>query len=488
VTSIIPQRSEIVIVGAGFSGLGMAIQLKRNGFNDFLVLERGEDVGGVWRENTYPGCACDIESHLYSFSFYQNPNWSRIYSGQQEIWDYLRECVKHFGLGPQIRFNHDLESARWDETSKTWKLKTSKGDYEAQHLISAVGALNDPFIPTIDGLSDFKGKTFHSSRWDHKYPLEGKKVAVIGTGASAIQFIPQIQPKVEKLTVFQRTPAWVLPRHDRAVTEKEKNKLRRFPLFQKFWRARLFWLHESYGLAFRHPKLSEQTRVVALKNLKKRIKDPNTRAKLIPDYKIGCKRILISDDYYPALAKENVEIVTENVQSIKANGIVTSDGKHRDVDAIIFGTGFRVTEFHFAKLLFGVNGESLYEKWKGSAHAYRGTMTSGFPNLFSLLGPNTGLGHNSVLLMVEAQIEFVLKALRHMKRNHVSSIDVKKEPERRYMEQVDKKSKSTVWLAGCKSWYLDKTGRNSVLWPGSVVAFQRKIPKFEANDFHEVRT
>ncbi len=453
----------IVIVGAGFSGLGMGIRLKKAGISNFIILERAMDVGGVWRENTYPGCACDVESHLYSYSFAPNAKWSHLFSSQNEIWRYLQNCARHFGLIENIRFDHELKRAEWDEAQNRWRLETSQGKITAEKLILATGALNQPYIPD---LGNFKGEWFHSSRWDDSISLKGKRVAVIGTGASAIQFVPRIQPEVEKLFLFQRTPPWILPRRDYEISERMKRLFNWVPCFLKLWRWRLYWLRETYGIAFRHPKEMEKGRKVAVRHLHRQIKDPKLREQLTPGYTMGCKRILLSDDYYPALTQPNVEVI---------HGAWGE--KKRDVDVIILGTGFRVTEFPFSKYIFGKEGKSLFEVWQGSAKAYRGTVIAGFPNLFGLLGPNTGLGHNSVLLMLEGQLRMVMKLLKYRR------IEVKAEAQEQYTAQLDRQSKSTVWLSGCKSWYLDKAGRNSTLWPLSVTRYLWRMHFLRKKDF-----
>ncbi len=476
------------MVGAGFCGIGMAIQLKRHGYQDFVVLERAEGVGGVWRENTYPGCACDIESHLYSFSFAPNAHWTSLFPGQEEIWKYLRDCVDRFQIGSHIRFGHELIEARWEKNSNRWRIETPHGIFHARILITATGALNLPSVPDLPGLSRFQGKRFHSAEWDHTVDLIGKRVAVIGTGASAIQFVPEVQKRAAKTVLFQRTPAWVLPRNDHPLTNRQKKWFRRFPILQKIERLRLYLYHEAFGVAFRKSKYMEKAKSVALRHMKQAVKDPGLRAKLTPNYMMGCKRILISDDYYPALAQSNVEVVTERISEIRERSVVTSDGTEREVDVLIFGTGFRVSDFVFAKCVYGSRGHSLLDGWNGSATAYRGTMSAGFPNWFCLLGPNTGLGHNSILLMVEPQMKLILKALRYMRRKQVAFLDVKPEAEKRYVEFVDERSRQTVWLSGCKSWYLDKTGRNSTLWPMSVGQFRRKTVSFRPSDFQRVRS
>ena len=336
-----------VIVGTGFAGLGMAIKLKQSGERDFLVLEKAGEVGGTWRDNHYPGCACDVQSHLYSFSFEPNPGWSRMFSPQPEIWAYLRQCAAKHGLYPHIRFQAELSEARWDEEARLWRLKTGDGQrLAARVLVSGTGGLSRPAYPTgIKGLGTFAGKTFHSQDWDHGYDLRGKRVAVIGTGASAIQFVPQIQKQVARLDLYQRTPPWIVPKPDRPISDGERRLFRRLPLAQKLYRTAIYWMLEARVLGFAiNPKLMKLIQRIALAHIHRQVKDPALRAKLTPDYVIGCKRVLISNDYYPALAQPNVEVVTDGIREVRAHGIVGADGVERKIDAIIFGTGFHAVD------------------------------------------------------------------------------------------------------------------------------------------------
>ena len=480
-----PPHSSVVIIGSGFSGLGMAINLKRQGFEDFVVLERASDVGGVWRDNLYPGCACDVESYLYSFSFAPNPHWTRTFSPQNEIWDYLRDCAKRFDVLKNIRFQEELVKASWDEQAQHWAVETSKGLLTTNILISGTGAFSEPLIPSFPGFKNFKGASFHSSSWNHDFDLTGKKVAVIGTGASAIQFIPKIQPQVSQLTVYQRTPPWIMPKADRPIKAEEKARFERMPILQKAARLLIYGWRETYGTTFRHPKLMGFGKDMALHHMHKRIKDPALIEKLTPTYQIGCKRILLSNDYYPALAKPNVDVITDSIEDITATGIVTKDGKHQEFDAIIWGTGFKVTDFAIAHRIHGRDGQSLSAQWKGSASAFLGTSIPGFPNFFTLLGPNTGLGHSSVILMIEAQIELVMESIAYIRKNKFAAIEPKPERELAFIKELDRRSAGTVWvLGGCQSWYLDSKGRNSTLWPGSIGAFKRRILPFKKNEYN----
>ncbi len=469
---------DTVIVGSGFAGLGMAIRMKQQGMDDFVVLERAGDVGGTWRDNTYPGAACDVPSNLYSFSFAPNPHWSRTFSAQPEIQAYLQGCADRFGIGPHLRFHHEVRGCRWDGDTRRWTIETSQGDYEARVLISATGALSEPALPNIPGIENFAGKTFHSSRWDHDHDLSGERVAVIGTGASAIQFVPQIQPKVGHLSVFQRTAPWVMPRWDRAFTPTERWLFRNVPLTQRLSRLGIYWGREGSALGFAYqPKALKSAQRFALRHLARQVPDPALRAKLTPDYTMGCKRILISNDYYPSLSQPNVDVVTDAISEVRAHSVVTADGVEHPVDTIVFGTGFQVTEFPGAAHIFGRQGESLQQHWGEGMHAHKGTTVPGFPNLYLLVGPNTGLGHTSQVFMIESQITYVLDALRQVP---TGVAEVSPAAEDAWNDKVQTAMARTVWTTGgCRSWYLDKNGRNTTLWPGFTFDFRRRLRRFD---------
>ncbi|MEV0567184.1 NAD(P)/FAD-dependent oxidoreductase [Dactylosporangium sp. NPDC050588] len=472
----------IAIVGAGFGGLGAAIRLKQRGHDDFVVFERAADLGGTWRDNSYPGCACDVPSHVYSFSFALNPTWSSTYSPQPEIWQYLRSCADRFGLRPSIRFDTDVRLACWDAAAGHWRIETSRGEWTADVLISAGGPLNEPVVPKLAGLETFRGETFHSSRWNHDLDLTGRRVAVIGTGASAIQFVPAIQPAVARLTLFQRTAAWVMPRNERPLRRWEHTLYKRIPGSQRLMRMIVYWAIESTVIGFLRPPVMRLAQRIALRNLRSAVTDPALRAKLTPDYAMGCKRVLKSNAYYPSLTRDNVDVVTEPIAEVRPQGIVTRDGVEHEVDTIIFGTGFHVTDLPIAERVRGRDGRSLAEVWQGSPQAYRGTTVAGFPNLFLLLGPNTGLGHNSVVLMIEAQIEYVLGALKTLDR--ARSIEPRAEAQGAFTAAVDRRMAKTVWATGgCSSWYIDTTGRNSTLWPGSTWRFRQRMKRFDVTAY-----
>ena len=497
-----PVEVEIAIIGAGFAGLGMGIRLKQKQIHDFLIFERADVVGGVWRDNTYPGCGCDVESHLYSFSFAPNAKWSRVFSRQAEIWQYLRDCTERFGLRPHLKLRHAFESAHWDTAANRWRIETSQGTYLARVMISAMGAFSEPSYPQIPGLGSFKGEIFHSAELNHSCDFKDRNVAVIGTGASSVQFIPELQPMAQKLTVFQRTPAWIMKRYDREWRPNELKKFARVPGLLKLSRARYYIIRELFGLTFRYPRFIGFGKAMAMHQMTKVIKDPVLREKLTPQYTIGCKRILLSNNFYPALAQPNVSVETSPIVEIRAHSIVTQSKEQahgqsenqfsaqveHPVDVIVLGTGFQVTDFPLAKRVFGKARVSLDEIWKGSPQAYLGTTAVGFPNFFFLLGPNTGLGHTSVVLMIEAQIEHTLKAIRFLQKHDWPLLEPREQKQREFINQVDEDSRKTVWLSGCKSWYLDRSGRNSSLWPRGVGAFWRRTSPFRRRDYKIEKT
>ncbi len=479
-----PVHVHVAIVGSGFGGLGAAIRLKEKGIVDFLIFERGDDVGGTWRDNSYPGCGCDVPSHLYSFSFAPNPDWSRRFSPQPEILEYLRGCATRYGIMPYIRFGHTVTGCTWDESQQRWHVETSKGSFTATVVIGAAGGLSTPSVPKIPGLDRFRGKAFHSATWDHAADLTGKDVAVIGNGASAIQFVPEIQPKVAKLYTFQRTPAWILPRANEAVSDRAKATFRSFPPAQLAARAAIYATTEVFGLGFRHPSLMKPVQRLALKYLEHAVPDPALRAKLTPNYTIGCKRILFSTKYLPALSKPNVEVVTDGIREVLPTGIVTADGRERHADAIIFGTGFEVTETPFAKHVSGRGARTLSQVWSGSPQAHLGLSVTGYPNFFLILGPNTGLGHTSIIYIIESQIEHIVSAICYMREHGLATVEPRAEAQAAFIADVDRRMKTTVWNAGgCASWYIDKTGRNSTLWPDATWRYRRRVQRFEPSEY-----
>jgi cation diffusion facilitator CzcD-associated flavoprotein CzcO len=475
----------IAIVGSGFSGLGMAIRLKQEGNDDFVVLERDSEVGGTWWANTYPGCACDVPSHLYSFSFAPNPDWPETYSTQPEIGAYLRRCADEFGIRPHVRLNTNVTEAAWNEDEQRWEIETSTGTVHARFVIAGVGPLAEPKIPDIPGLDSFEGATFHSARWNHDHDLKGEKVASIGTGASAIQLVPAIQPDVEKLHVFQRTAPWIFPHNGRPITKAERRLYRRFPILQKLVRAGVYVGREGAVLGFvKNPKILKAVEKLAEAHRRKGIgDDPELLDKVRPDYSMGCKRILPSNRWYPTLTKDNVELVTSPIKEVKPRSIVTEDGAEHEVDTIIFSTGFHVSDMPVGNYVRGRDGRSLAETWDGSAQAYLGATVHNFPNMFLLLGPNTGLGHNSMVYMIESQIAHVLAALHELETRGASTIEVRREVQERFNDEVQENMVGTVWESGCSSWYKDEHGRNVTLWPDWTWKFRRRLRSFDPTDY-----
>lgn len=477
------ERHRIVVIGTGFAGIGMAVRLKQAGYDDFVVLERAEDVGGTWRDNTYPGCRCDVPSHLYSFSFAPNPDWSSTFSPQPEIEDYLRNVTESYGVRPHIRFGNTVESAHW--VDGTWEITTNQQTFTADIVLSGMGPLAEPSSPKLPGIEDFEGEVFHSARWSHDLNLSGRKVAVIGTGASAIQFVPAIQPEVEELHLFQRTPPWVMPRPDRKITAAEKAIYRRFPLVQKAVRAGIYWGRESMVLGFaKLPAIMKQAQKVAEKHLAHQVRDPLLRAKLTPDFTLGCKRVLISDDYYPALARPNVEVVTDGIAEVTPSGIVTTEGVKHEVDTIVYGTGFKVTDLPVMDMVHGRDGVSLREAWVDGMEAHLGTAIAGFPNFFMLIGPNTGLGHSSMVFMIESQIAYILDALKTMDAQGLREVEVRRDVQRAFVDGVRSSMRNTIWTrGGCTSWYLDSEGRNTTLWPSFTFRFRQLTRRFDPDEY-----
>jgi cation diffusion facilitator CzcD-associated flavoprotein CzcO len=475
----------VAVVGAGFAGLGAAIALERAGI-DHLVLERADDVGGTWRDNRYPGCRCDVPSHLYSFSFALNPDWSETYSPQPEIFAYLRKTAERHGVVDRVRFGAEVHHAEWVAAEQRWRIETATGTITADHLILGNGPLAEPAIPDLPGLDTFEGTTFHSARWRSDHDLTGERVAVIGTGASAIQFVPEIQKVVGKLTVFQRTPPWVLPHRNRRISDGERALYRRIPAAQRFVRGLVYWSRELFVTGMlRNTKTLEGMAKLARKHIADQVPDPELRAKVTPDYKPGCKRLLPSNDWYPALSQPNVEVVTEKVIEVRPHSIVTADGVEHEVDTIIFGTGFRVTDNPVAERVQGADGRSLAEQWtETSMQAYLGTTIPRFPNFFILAGPNTGIGHTSLVVMIEAQLTYVVDAIRTADANGIGAIEVRRTASDRFNAEVQRKAEKTVWnTGGCASWYLDDQGRNTTLWPDYTFRFVRRTRRFDARSY-----
>jgi cation diffusion facilitator CzcD-associated flavoprotein CzcO len=478
------EHVRIAIVGSGFAGLGMAIRLKNAGIEDFVVLERADDVGGTWQANTYPGCQCDVPSHLYSFSFQPNPAWTRTYSRQAEIWDYLRGCAERYGIGPHLRLHHELRGATWDEARRSWHVETSGAELTCDLLIDATGPLSQPAVPPIRGLRRFEGAVFHSAEWDHDHDLTGERVAVIGTGASSIQLVPRIQPKVGALHVFQRTAPWIMPHTDRPTTRFERRLYRRLPLAQRIVRAAVYAGRETFVLGFaKRPEMARPAERLARLHLRRQVRDRALRRKLEPDFRLGCKRVLISNEWYPALTQPNVELVTDRISHVDGRRIVLADGSFREVDTIILGTGFHVTDPPTAQLVRGRGGLTLAQAAGDSPQAYLGTAMAGFPNLFRIIGPNTGLGHSSMVYMIESQLAYVMDAIRVMDERRIATVEVRPEAVAAFNAELQAMMPQTVWATGCASWYLDAQGRNTTLWPDFTFRFRRRTRRFDADAY-----
>jgi cation diffusion facilitator CzcD-associated flavoprotein CzcO len=486
-TPSLPAHVRVLVVGAGFAGLGAAIKLAEAGIDDYLVIDKGDDVGGTWRDNTYPGAACDVPSQLYSFSFALNPDWSETYSPQPEIQAYIQKVAHTSGVLDHFRFRTTFEDARWDEALQQWHVTTSAGDVTADVVVAAAGALSAPKLPDIDGIDSFAGEVFHSAEWNHDYELAGKRVAVIGTGASAIQIVPEIAKEVAHLDVYQRTAPWILPRLQRPYSRAEKFAFRHVPGAQRVARTGIYWLLETVI----GPPLHRNTRYgtylsrTARAHIARNVKDRELRAKVTPDYTIGCKRILFSNAWYPALSRENVDLVTDPISKITPAGIVTSDGTERDVDALVIATGFHTTDLPIAEHVRGRGGVTMAEYFEQHGmQAYKGSTLAQFPNLFFIVGPNTGLGHSSMVFMIESQVAYLVDALKTMDREQIVTVEPSEAAQREWTGNVQRKMGSTVWsTGGCSSWYLDKHGNNTTLWPWTTFAFRSQLRTFDLEKY-----
>jgi cation diffusion facilitator CzcD-associated flavoprotein CzcO len=466
---------DIAIVGAGFAGLGIGIQLARRDKESFVILERAQEVGGTWRDNTYPGVACDIPSHLYSYSFRPPADWSRIYADGAEIQQYLQACVTAEGLAPHTRLGTDVQSMRWDPAQDRWELRTTAGDVRARFLVVAAGRLSEPNVADFPGLAEFSGPVFHTSRWDDGVQLAGRRVAVIGTGASAVQLLPSLADIAEHIVVFCRSAPYILPRNDRHYTEAERDEFRSDPSLARRLRERLFDDAEL-GIAARHgihPDI-DLLRDRARQHMTSQVRDPELRRRLTPNYEIGCKRVLLSDDFYATILRDNVLLESSGLDRVVGNIAVAGSENTHEVDAIILATGFRSTRPPFAESITGRDSSVLASRWSTGMTSYASTVVHGFPNMFVLDGPNASLGHNSAIYMIETQIDYVLGALDHLTNSGESTLEVTREAEATYTSFIDERARSTIWLqGGCQSWYLDeRSGRLTLLWPDTAESFR----------------
>jgi cation diffusion facilitator CzcD-associated flavoprotein CzcO len=478
----LPGHVEHLVVGSGFGGLCAAIKLAEAGETDYLVIDKGEDVGGTWRDNTYPGACCDVPSQLYSLSFARNPEWSSSYSPQPEIQAYLRQVARDSGVRDKTVLGTELLHAAWDDETQVWRCRTTNGDLTATTLIAAAGGLSEPRLPDLGGLDTFAGSLFHSARWDHSVDLTGKRVAVIGTGASAIQIVPEVQKVAGHLDVYQRTAPWVIPRNDRTYSRPERLALRHVPALGRLYRTGIYWAHEGYVPMFTwQPKLGAPAEKAALVNLRKGIKDPELRAKVTPTFRLGCKRVLRSSTYYPALAADNVDVVTEPITRVTDHAVVTGDGVEHPVDVIVVATGFHTTDLPITERIVGREGRTLAEEWAdGGMSAYKGTTVHGYPNLFMIVGPNTGQGHTSMVFIIESQVAYIRDTIRTMRAQGYAAVEPRADAQRRWNANLQRRMKHTVWnTGGCSSWYLDSHGRNTVLWPKATFTFRRLLARFD---------
>lgn len=482
-----PQSTDVLILGAGFAGVCAGATLRAAGRSDFVVLDRGDEPGGTWRDNTYPGCACDVPSTLYSFSFAPNPDWSRIFAPQPEIHAYLAAVIDRTGVREHLRLGVEVEGAAWDEERARWRVATSAGEYDARVVIAGAGPWHEPLIPDLPGLDTFTGTTFHSSRWNHDHDLRGERVAVVGSGASAVQFVPKIAPDVAQLDLYQRTPHWVLPKPDRPYPDAMRAAYRRWPRTQRAAHEALRVSAEGLGWATRHARAMRPIQRMAERHLARQVPDPALRATLTPDFTIGCKRMLMSNSYYPALTRENVAVVPHAVTEVRERSVVGGDGIERPADTIIFGTGFKILDMPIAEIVRGRDGRTMAETWQGSPRGYLGTTVAGFPNLFVLLGPNLGNGHSSATVLLEQQMRYVVRALEAMDREGVVGVEVLDDVQRAFNADVDAALRGTVWNAGgCGSYYFDSTGRNSFMYPWSTLHHRRRTRRFDLAHYRAI--
>ena len=481
----------VAIIGSGFSGLGMAIQLRRRGRDDFLILEKSHDIGGTWRDNTYPGCGCDVPTAIYSYSFEQNPYWSKMWSSQPEIQAYLQRLTDKYDLRRKTLFGTEIVAAHWDAPTSRWRLRSADGrTITAQFLVMGLGPMTVPKIPDLKGIESFTGPAFHSTRWDHRVDLTGKKVAVIGTGASAIQFVPSIAEQVGQLQLYQRTPPWVVGRRNPTIPKSVQRLFAKVPLIRNVSRALAYWIAESLALGLHgYGNLHRPLEWAARANIRKSIKDPALAAKLTPKYQIGCKRLLFSRTYYPALARPNAEVITDGIAEVRPGSIVTVDGTERAVDTIIYATGFNINDALRGVDMRGADGESMAQRWNTAGpQAHMGITVAWAPNAFFLLGANTGITHNSIVFMIEQQIKFALRAMDGMQQRAAASIRVRKDVQDRYNQDIQRRLAKRVWsTAGCTNWFVDDKGVNRVLWPGFTWQYWRATRNFDETQYEFTR-
>lgn len=477
---------EVAIIGAGFGGMGLAIKLQQAGRSDFQIFERAADVGGVWRDNIYPGAACDVPSHLYSFSFEPNPHWQRSFGGQAEIYHYLQKCAEKHHLREKIRFNTEVSGLVFDENLCVWTVHFAGGEViVARAVVLAIGGLNVPAYPKIEGLDSFKGKVMHTAEWDADYDLSDKRVGVIGTGASAIQVVPSIVPGVRELKLFQRTAPWVLPKGDVAISARWQKRFEQFPFLQKIRRLMQYWKFESLApVMIKNNWMTRFAEKLGRHYINRMVKDPVLREKVTPDYALGCKRVLLSDDYYPALRQSHVDVLTQGIERIEDDGIVMRDGTKTELDVLVLATGFKVPVAGSPLNIIGIGGRSLDEESRGGREAYLGMTVSGYPNLLDIMGPNTGPGNISVIFYIESQLRYIMSYLDQLKSRNIAMLDLKKEAQRDFNIGIQKKMQKTTWTSGCDSWYLTPEGKNTTLWPGYSWQYRMQSRKFDLSIYN----
>ncbi|MES1930764.1 flavin-containing monooxygenase FMO [Salinisphaera dokdonensis CL-ES53] len=475
----------IAIIGTGFGGLCMAMQLVKAGIRSFTLFEKAATLGGTWRDNTYPGAACDVQSHLYSYSFEPKSDWSRKFGTQAEIREYLEDCAAKYGLLEHIRFESEVSGAVFDDARQNWRLDLATGESEVfDVVITACGQLNQPAYPNIPGRETFAGQSFHSARWDHEVDLAGRDVAVVGTGASAIQFVPQIVDRVGRLKLFQRSGAWVVSKPDRPFKPFEQKLFARFPWFDRVYRTLIYWKNESRALAFtRFGFLLETFAWMARFQAWRQMDNADKRRRLIPDYKIGCKRILLASDWYPAVDRDNLDLITDGIDHIESDAVVMKDGTRHTADVLIYGTGFHATDFLAPMAISGRNGASLNDVWRDGAEAYKGINVAGFPNLFMLYGPNTNLAHSSIVFMLESQVRYVMQCVQALRDPQVATMDVRADRQQAYNTDIQNRLDGTVWTAGCDSWYTNASGKQTNNWPDFTFAFRRMTAHLALDDY-----
>ncbi|MFK4205613.1 flavin-containing monooxygenase [Acinetobacter junii] len=473
----------VIVIGGGFAGLGAAIKLKEAGIHDFILLEKANELGGVWRENTYPGCACDVPSALYSYSFEPNPTWSRVFAGQAEIKQYLQNTAQKYQVLPHVHFKHEALAAKWSDAKQCWIIQTNQGELHSQFAIMACGPMHEPVIPNVKGLKDFEGEIFHSSRWRHDVDLTDQRVAVIGTGASAIQFVPQIQPLVKQLTVFQRTPHWVLPKSDMPLPSAIQTLFKYVSVTQSLMRGSVYGIFETLNGGLQSNTAMRQVQRIAEFHIKQGIKDPELRAKVTPNYVIGCKRILQSNEWYPTLAQDNVNVVAGALSEVKGKQLIASDGSSFEADVIILGTGFEVAEPPIAQRVYNRYGQSMSDVWQGSPEGYMGTMVADCPNGFLMFGPNIAVS-SSAFIIIEAQLTYIMDALKQAIQKNIKTIEPDPVRMAEFNQRVQEALQTTVWnKGGCQSYFIDRNGRNSTVWPWTTFKMRQQLSRFNLNEY-----